>query len=108
MFDDMVMVMKFDECCVVIVLMYDFKLDDFVFMEVFKMFVFYVGVFGSCCNNVNCCECLKEFDLSDVELVCLYGLVGIYIGSCMLFEIVILILVEVIVVKNGVLLLIIL
>lgn len=108
MFDDMVFDMKFDVCLVVIVFMYDLKFDDFVLMEVLKMFVFYVGVFGLWCNNVVWCECLCEFDLNEVELVWLYGLVGIYIGSWMLLEIVILIFVEIIVVKNNVLLLMIL
>lgn len=71
------------------------KLDDLALMEALKTPVFYVGALGLRRNNAARRERLKEFDLSDAELVRLHGPVGIYIGSRTPPEIAISILAEV-------------
>jgi len=100
--DDTVLDMKLDERCAVIALTHDPKLDDLALMEALKTRAFYVGALGSRRNNAARRERLKEFDLSDAELVRLHGPVGIYIGSRTPPEIAVSILAEVTAAKNGV------
>ncbi|WP_322107146.1 XdhC family protein [Paraburkholderia sp. J41] len=100
--DDTVLDMKLDERSAVIALTHDPKLDDLALMEALKTPAFYVGALGSRRNNAARRERLKEFDLSESELMRLHGPVGIYIGSRTPPEIAISILAEVTAAKNGV------
>jgi xanthine dehydrogenase accessory factor len=100
--DDAVVAMRLDECCAVIALTHDPKLDDLALMEALKSKAFYVGALGSRANNAKRRKRLKEFDVSDAEIARLHGPIGLYIGSRTPPEIAVSILAEVTAVKNGV------
>jgi xanthine dehydrogenase accessory factor len=101
--DDTVLDMKLDECCAVIALTHDPKLDDLALMEAVRTPAFYVGALGSRRNNAARRERLEtHFDLNKDELARLRGPVGIYIGSRTPPEIAVSILAEMTAVKNGV------
>ncbi len=100
--DDAVMAMRLDERCAVVALTHDPKLDDLALMEALKSGAFYVGALGSRANNAKRRERLKEFDLTDEQIGCLHGPIGLYIGSRTPPEIAISILAEITAAKNGV------
>lgn len=88
---------------VVVVLIYDLKIDDLVMFEVVCIEVFYIGVMGLWVILEKCFECLWCIGgLGDVELVWIYVLIGFNLGSKMLVEIVLVVLVDIFCICNGI------
>ena len=100
--DDTVREMGLDERCAVVALTHDPKLDDMALMEALRSPAFYVGALGSRANNAKRRVRLRELDLSDAQIACLHGPIGLYIGSRTPPEIAVSILAEITAVKNGV------
>lgn len=57
--DEVLGVLGFDVWMVVVILIYDSKLDDLVIECVFGLDVFYLGCLGFKCIYVKCVECLS-------------------------------------------------
>ncbi|HEX5392639.1 MAG TPA: XdhC family protein [Rhodocyclaceae bacterium] len=101
--DDTLLAMEADARLAVVALTHDPKLDDMVLLEALKSPAFYVGAIGSHLNNAKRRERLAQyFDLTEVELACLHGPVGLAIGSRTPPEIAVAIIAEMTAVKNGV------
>jgi xanthine dehydrogenase accessory factor len=101
--DDVLLEIGVDSHTAVVALTHDPKLDDMALMEALKSPAFYVGALGSRINTQKRKARLLEFDLTEEQVECLYGPVGLFIGALTTPEIAVSILAEVIAVKYGVL-----
>jgi xanthine dehydrogenase accessory factor len=79
--DDLVIAMNLDANSALVAVTHDPKLDDLALMEALKTPAFYVGALGSRRNNDNRRLRLKEFDVSEAELLKLRGPVGLNLGA---------------------------
>jgi xanthine dehydrogenase accessory factor len=79
--DDLVIAMNLDANSALVAVTHDPKLDDLALMEALKTPAFYVGALGSRRNNDNRRLRLKDFDVSEAELLKLRGPVGLNLGA---------------------------
>jgi xanthine dehydrogenase accessory factor len=98
--DDAVLALKPDAHTAIVAVTHDPKLDDMALLEALKCDAFYVGALGSRKNQEKRRERLRMFDLSEAEIACLKGPVGLPIGSRTPSEIAIAILAEIIQVRT--------
>ncbi len=99
--DDTVVALRPDPHMAVIALTHDPKLDDLALMEALKSDAFYVGAIGSQRNQEKRKERLKEFGVSEPQLVRLHGPVGLKNGARTPPEIAVAILAELTAEKYG-------
>ena len=79
--DDLVIAMNLDANSALVAVTHDPKLDDLALMEALKTPAFYVGALGSRRSNDNRRLRLKDFDVSEAELLKLRGPVGLNLGA---------------------------
>ena len=99
--DDTVLAIQPDRNTAVIALTHDPKLDDLALIEALKSAAFYVGAIGSQRNQQKRRERLREFDLSEAQLKCLHGPIGLKYGARTPPEIAVAILAEMTATKYG-------
>jgi len=101
--DDVVTAFRADSRSCVIALTHDPKLDDLALLEAIGSDAFYVGAIGSRRNSAaRRARLEKYFDLAPAAVARLRGPVGLYIGSKTPAEIAVIIMAEILAVKNGV------
>lgn len=98
--DDAVLALKPDAHTAIVAVTHDPKLDDMALLEALKCDAFYVGALGSRKNQEKRRKRLRLFDLSEDEIACLHGPVGLPIGSRTPSEIAVAILAEIIQVRT--------
>jgi len=81
---------------VFMVFIYDFKFDVFVFEIVLCLLVVYVGVMGFWCMYDDWLVWLCEVGFIEVELDCFSLFIGFDFGVCILEEMVVLVVVEIV------------
>jgi xanthine dehydrogenase accessory factor len=99
--DDAVRVLA-DECCAVLALTHDPKLDDMALLEALESPAFYVGALGSRANNDKRRARLVTLGVSRENLARLHGPVGLPIGSKTPAEIAIAVLAGVTAARHGI------
>jgi xanthine dehydrogenase accessory factor len=100
--DDLVIAMNFDANSALVAVTHDPKLDDLALMEALKTPAFYVGALGSRRNNDARRARLREFDVSETEVMRLRGPVGLNLGGRTPPEIALSIVAEMTAVRRGV------
>ena len=99
--DDAVRVLA-DECCAVLALTHDPKLDDMALLEALASPAFYVGALGSHANNDKRRARLATLGVSRENLARLHGPVGLPIGSKTPAEIAVAVLAGVTAARHGI------
>lgn len=99
--DDTVIEFKPDRHTAIVALTHDPKLDDLALIEALTSSAFYVGAIGSQRNQAKRHERLKEFGVTDQQLLRLNGPVGVKNGARTPPEIAVAILTEMTAVKYG-------
>jgi xanthine dehydrogenase accessory factor len=99
--DDAVQVLA-DECCAVLALTHDPKLDDMALLEALESSAFYVGALGSHANNDKRRARLATLGVSPENLARLHGPVGLPIGSKTPAEIAVAVLAGVTAARHGI------
>jgi xanthine dehydrogenase accessory factor len=99
--DDAVRVLA-DECCAVLALTHDPKLDDMALLEALASPAYYVGALGSHANNDKRRARLATLGVSRENLARLHGPVGLPIGSKTPAEIAVAVLAGVTAARHGI------
>jgi xanthine dehydrogenase accessory factor len=99
--DDAVRVLA-DECCAVLALTHDPKLDDMALLEALASPAFYVGALGSRANNDKRRARLASLGVPRENLARLHGPVGLPIGSKTPAEIAVAVLAGVTATRHGI------
>ena len=99
--DDAVRILA-DECCAVLALTHDPKLDDMALLEALESPAFYVGALGSHANNDKRRARLATLGVSRENLARLHGPVGLPIGSKTPAEIAVAVLAGVTAARHGI------
>ena len=99
--DDTVLAMKLDERCAVIALTHDPKLDDPALIAALRSPAFYVGALGSKRTHALRLDRLRDEGLSEAEVKCIRGPVGLSIGAVTPAEIAIAIMGQITCVRRG-------
>jgi xanthine dehydrogenase accessory factor len=99
--DDAVRILA-DECCAVLALTHDPKLDDMALLEALASPAFYVGALGSHASNDKRRARLATLGVSRENLARLHGPVGLPIGSKTPAEIAVAVLAGVTAARHGI------